>query len=63
MAISAAKCRYMDFIDALTSDCRVLLARFEEKQSVRFEAFCEVWKQLKFSLIHHAGDSEMEKIQ
>ncbi len=42
----------MDFIDGLTSDCRVLLARFEEKQSVRFEAFCEVWKQLKFSLIH-----------
>jgi hypothetical protein len=49
MAVSA---KYMNFIDALTSDCRVLLARFEEKQSIRFEAFCEVWKQLKFSLIH-----------
>ena len=42
----------VDFIDALTSDCRLLLARFEEKQSVRFEDFCEVWKELKFSLIH-----------
>jgi hypothetical protein len=42
----------IEFIDALTSDCRVLLARFEEKQSLRFETFCEVWKQLKFSDVH-----------
>ena len=47
-----ANAAFMEFIDALTSDCRVLLARFEEKQSVRFETFCEVWKQLKFSDIH-----------
>lgn len=40
------------FIDALTLDCRVLLAKFEEKQSIRFEAFCEVWKELKFDCIH-----------
>ncbi|XP_028393781.1 snRNA-activating protein complex subunit 1-like, partial [Dendronephthya gigantea] len=50
-------------IDDLTSDCRVLLARFEEKQNVRFETFCEVWKELKFSLIHHAGEHEWQKIQ
>ena len=42
----------VDYLDALTSDSRVLLATFEQMESVRFETFCEVWKQLKFSLIH-----------
>lgn len=50
--IALVRMAALDIVDALTSDCRVLLARFEEKQSVRFEAFCEVWRALKFSLIH-----------
>ncbi|XP_046847153.1 snRNA-activating protein complex subunit 1-like isoform X1 [Xenia sp. Carnegie-2017] len=49
------------FIDALTLDCRVLLAKFEEKQSIRFEAFCEVWKELKFDCIHLICESDHEK--
>ena len=48
------KTRYVqvNMVDALTSDCRVLLARFEKKHSVRFEDFCEIWKEMNFSLIH-----------
>lgn len=38
--------------DGLITDCRVLLSRFEKLKTVRFEKFCEVWREMNFSLIH-----------
>lgn len=38
--------------DGLITDCRLLLSRFENLKSVRFETFCEVWREINFSLIH-----------
>lgn len=38
--------------DGLITDCRMLLSRFEKLKTVRFEKFCEVWREMNFSLIH-----------
>ena len=38
--------------EGLITDCRLLLSRFENHKSVRFETFCEVWREMNFSLIH-----------
>ncbi|CAH3120792.1 unnamed protein product [Porites lobata] len=38
--------------EGLISDCRLLLSRFENLKTVRFEKFCEVWREMNFSLIH-----------
>lgn len=38
--------------EGLITDCRLLLSRFENLKSVRFEKFCEVWREMNFSLIH-----------
>lgn len=41
--------------EGLIKDCRLLLSRFEAQQSVRFGKFCDVWKEMNFSLIHCGG--------
>ena len=38
--------------EGLITDCRLLLSRFENLKTVRFEKFCEVWREMNFSLIH-----------
>ena len=38
--------------EGLITDCRLLLSRFENHKSVRFETFCEIWREMNFSLIH-----------
>lgn len=38
--------------EGLLADCRMLLSRFENLKTVRFEKFCEVWREMNFSLIH-----------
>ena len=38
--------------EGLITDVRLLLSRFENLKSVRFERFCEVWREMNFSLIH-----------
>lgn len=38
--------------EGLIADCRMLLSRFENLKTVRFEKFCEVWREMNFSLIH-----------
>lgn len=35
----------------LQADCEALLSRFQEKDSVRFEDFTEVWRSMKFGTI------------
>lgn len=49
--------------DGLITDCRVLLSRFEKLKTVRFEKFCEVWREMNFSLIHCGGRDSNRRIQ
>lgn len=35
----------------LQTDCEALLSRFQEKDSVRFEDFTELWRSMKFGAI------------
>ncbi|XP_044179444.1 snRNA-activating protein complex subunit 1-like [Acropora millepora] len=49
--------------EGLITDCRLLLSRFENHKSVRFETFCEIWREMNFSLIHCGGRDTNRKIQ
>ncbi|XP_078376195.1 snRNA-activating protein complex subunit 1-like [Oculina patagonica] len=49
--------------EGLITDCRMLLSRFENLKTVRFERFCEVWREMNFSLIHCAGRDSNRRIQ
>ncbi|MEE6493996.1 hypothetical protein FKM82_016991 [Ascaphus truei] len=44
----------------LRADCETLLSRFQETDSVRFEEFSAIWKELKFSSIFYGGMRSME---
>ncbi|XP_035530074.1 snRNA-activating protein complex subunit 1b [Morone saxatilis] len=35
------------------SDCELLLGRFRRTESVRFQEFCSIWSQMKFSQVFH----------
>lgn len=49
--------------EGLIADCRLLLSRFESLNTVRFEKFCEVWREMNFSLIHCGGRDGDRRIQ
>lgn len=39
----------MDFCQKqVQSDCEELLSRFQRSESVRFENFSEIWREMKF---------------
>ncbi|KAJ2006319.1 hypothetical protein GGI04_000694 [Coemansia thaxteri] len=40
------------YVSAIEGDVRTLMRTFQRLQAFDFESFCEVWKQLNFSLIH-----------
>ena len=48
--------------EGLIADCRLLLSRFENLNTVRFEKFCEVWREMNFSLIHWYAFVSLMKI-
>lgn len=39
------------FVKQVKSDCEELLDRFQQTDSVRFEVFSQIWKEMKFSQI------------
>lgn len=42
----------MDFCrKQVKSDCEELLSRFQRTESVRFEVFSKIWREMKFSHI------------
>lgn len=42
----------MEFcVKEVKSDCEELLSRFQRTESVRFETFTEIWREMKFSEI------------
>uniref|UniRef100_A0A805QKR2 Small nuclear RNA activating complex polypeptide 1 n=1 Tax=Macaca fascicularis TaxID=9541 RepID=A0A805QKR2_MACFA len=45
----------------LQTDCEALLSRFQETDSVRFEAFTELWRNMKFGTIFCGRMRNLEK--
>ncbi|XP_041810188.1 snRNA-activating protein complex subunit 1b [Chelmon rostratus] len=48
------------FVKQVKSDCEELLDRFQQTDSVRFEVFSQIWKEMKFSQIFY-GTVKREK--
>ncbi|XP_076655426.1 proximal sequence element A Pbp45 isoform X2 [Halictus rubicundus] len=44
-------------------DCEQLLTRFEQAQDIRFQTFCEIWKDMKFSLVFTGRPSYIELLE
>lgn len=44
-------------------DCEKLINRFEQLDNVRFQDFCEIWKDMKFSLIFTCRQTFMELVE
>ncbi|KAE8586965.1 hypothetical protein XENTR_v10021819 [Xenopus tropicalis] len=44
----------------LKADCETILGRFQETDSVRFEEFAAIWKDMKFSHIYFGGMRNLE---
>lgn len=42
-------------------DCEELLSRFQKTESVRFETFSKIWREMKFSEIFYGGVSNSRK--
>uniref|UniRef100_A0AAY4AW83 snRNA-activating protein complex subunit 1 n=1 Tax=Denticeps clupeoides TaxID=299321 RepID=A0AAY4AW83_9TELE len=42
-------------------DCEELLGRFQQTESVRFETFCEIWRDMDFSSVHYGVPMACEK--
>lgn len=44
-------------------DCNKLLSSFNETNSIRFEKFCEVWKDMKFAMIYAGRQTYSELLE
>lgn len=44
--------RYFYIASGFKEDCIKLLTLFNETNSIRFEKFCQVWKEMKFAMIY-----------
>ncbi|OAD55313.1 snRNA-activating protein complex subunit 1, partial [Eufriesea mexicana] len=44
-------------------DCEQLITRFERADDIRFQTFCEIWKDMKFSLIFTGRPSFLELLE
>ncbi|XP_028809303.1 snRNA-activating protein complex subunit 1a [Denticeps clupeoides] len=49
------------FAKPLQRDCEELLGRFQQTESVRFETFCEIWRDMDFSSVHYGVPMACEK--
>eukprot|EP00794_Sanderia_malayensis_P003549 gene3549-4052_t len=52
-----------DELDGYLSDLTALFEKFDEKGSLRFEDFCEVWKSMNFSFIHSGKRTLSDQIK
>uniref|UniRef100_A0A8C5MT69 Small nuclear RNA activating complex polypeptide 1 n=1 Tax=Leptobrachium leishanense TaxID=445787 RepID=A0A8C5MT69_9ANUR len=58
-------CRYNDITvrhSSVKVDCETLLSRFQETDSVRFENFLEIWRDMKFSHIFLGGMQSLQMV-
>ncbi|XP_011144398.1 uncharacterized protein LOC105186111 [Harpegnathos saltator] len=46
-------------MDAFQCDCQTLLTRFELTYNTHFQNFCEIWREMQFSLIFECQPSEI----
>ncbi|XP_038130169.1 snRNA-activating protein complex subunit 1-like [Cyprinodon tularosa] len=46
----------------IKSDCDALLNRFQQTQSIRFEVFSQIWKEMKFSLIFSGTPNHKKRL-
>ncbi|XP_017884438.1 snRNA-activating protein complex subunit 1-like isoform X4 [Ceratina calcarata] len=44
-------------------DCERLITRFERADDIRFETFCEIWKEMKFSLVFTGRSCFLELLE
>ncbi|MGH0135688.1 UNVERIFIED_CONTAM: hypothetical protein FKN15_057903 [Acipenser sinensis] len=49
------------YTDTLKTDCEDLLTRFQVTDSVRYEDFSALWREMKFSTIFHGKMGAIEK--
>ncbi|XP_058843968.1 snRNA-activating protein complex subunit 1-like isoform X1 [Acipenser ruthenus] len=49
------------YTDTLKADCEDLLTRFQVTDSVRYEDFSALWREMKFSTIFHGKMGDVEK--
>ncbi|XP_053981352.1 snRNA-activating protein complex subunit 1 [Hylaeus volcanicus] len=47
-------------LSGFKEDCERLIACFEQGNDIRFQTFCEIWKELKFSLVFTGRPSYIE---
>ncbi|KAG7210405.1 hypothetical protein KM043_011937 [Ampulex compressa] len=50
-------------ISGFKEDCERLISRFEQADGIRFESFCEIWKDMKFSLIFVGHQTILELLE
>lgn len=51
----------MAFTTGLKSDCETLLCRFQKTDSVRYEEFAVIWREMNFSSIFYGKMGDLEK--
>lgn len=50
-------------LSGFKEDCEQLIARFEQGNDIRFQTFCEIWKEMKFSLVFTGRPTYIELLE
>ncbi|KZC05752.1 PREDICTED: snRNA-activating protein complex subunit 1 [Dufourea novaeangliae] len=50
-------------LSGFKEDCEELLSRFEQANDIRFQTFCEIWKEMKFSLVFTGRPAYIELLE
>ncbi|XP_076627852.1 proximal sequence element A Pbp45 [Colletes latitarsis] len=50
-------------LSGFKEDCERLIARFEQENDIRFQTFCEIWKEMKFSLVFTGHPAYIELLE
>ncbi|XP_078034468.1 proximal sequence element A Pbp45 [Augochlora pura] len=50
-------------LNGFEEDCEQLINRFEQAQDIRFHTFCEIWREMKFSLVFAGRPSYNELLE
>lgn len=50
-------------LNGFIEDCEQLIVRFDRADDIRFQTFCEIWKEMKFSLIFTGRPNFLELLE
>ncbi|XP_076680498.1 proximal sequence element A Pbp45 [Andrena cerasifolii] len=50
-------------LSGFKEDCEQLITRFERANDIRFQTFCEIWKEMKFSLVFTGRPTFIELLE